>query len=116
MVLIKKITDAYADVEMTDGRELHVAATPAALNLLSALAKTAPLEKYFSIYAKVDKACAASREKEAIFRLGQLDMQASVCDMLETLAKQYEDASSYSYAFLKAAAMVRSMEVPNANS
>lgn len=58
----------------------------------------------------------SSEEKQGIFRLGQLDMQASVCDMLEATGKQYEDATSYSYAFLKAAGMVRAMEVPNANS
>lgn len=116
MTVIKSISNAFADIVLMDGRELHVAAKPSALDLLSALAKKAPVETFFDIRTGASKAASDSREREAIFRLGQMDMQASVCDMLEATGKQYEDATSYSYAFLKAAGMVRAMEVSNANS
>lgn len=47
----------------------------------------------------------------ATFRLGQMDMQESIADMLEDVAKQNEEATSYAYAFEKAAALVRDMKV-----
>ena len=49
----------------------------------------------------------------ATFRLGQMDMRESVADMLEAVAEQSDDENDrYRYAFLKAAALVRSMEIP----
>lgn len=53
-------------------------------------------------------------EKKAIFRLGQLDMQASVCDMLRHMA---EKNTGNVRCFLRLAAdLVESMEVPIANT
>lgn len=52
-----------------------------------------------------------SKHDEAIFRLGQMDMQESAADMLEDLSKEIAD-SIVSAAFLQAAALVRDMKVP----
>lgn len=46
----------------------------------------------------------------AIFRLGQMDMQESIADMLEDVSKGIAD-SVVSAAFLQAAALVRDMEI-----
>ena len=51
-------------------------------------------------------------ENPATFRLGQMDLRESAADMLEAVAMEAESAPSYSHAFLKAAALVRSMEIP----
>lgn len=49
----------------------------------------------------------------ATFRLGQMDMQQCAADMLEAVAEQYDDENDrYRYVFLKAAALVRGMEIP----
>ena len=114
MVYINKITDAYANVVTGDGQELHVAAKPSTLNLLSALAKKVPIETFFDTHVETDKVSTASREKEAIFRLGQLDMQASICDMLRELANGAADPVSA--GMLLAADLVETMEVPYANN
>lgn len=47
----------------------------------------------------------------ATFRLGQMDFQQSAADMLEDVSKQTEDGLAAS-AFLRAAALVRGMEIP----
>jgi hypothetical protein len=53
-------------------------------------------------------------EQKAIFRLGQMDMQASVCDMLRHMA---EKNTGNVRCFLRLAAdLVESMEVPLANT
>lgn len=52
--------------------------------------------------------------RKAAFRLGQLDMQASVCDMLRQLADGAADPVSA--GLILAADLVESMEVPDANS
>lgn len=49
----------------------------------------------------------------AIFRLGQMDFQQCAADMLEDVAKKNEKATSYAYAFAKAAALVRDMKIPS---
>lgn len=51
--------------------------------------------------------------QKAIFHLGQMDMQASVCDMLRTMANGAADGIRPGLAL--AADLVESMEVPNAN-
>lgn len=48
--------------------------------------------------------------KQAVFRLGQMDMQASVCDMLRDLAQGAADPVSA--GLILAADLVESMEVP----
>ena len=76
MVLIKSISNAFADVVLMDGRELHVVAKPSTLGLLSVLAKKTPVETLFDVHTGASKAASDSREREATFRLGQMDMQA----------------------------------------
>ena len=51
----------------------------------------------------------------ATFRLGQMDFQQSAVDMLEDASKQTEDVLVAS-AFLQAAALVRSMEIPGGDA
>lgn len=55
-----------------------------------------------------------SAVRKADFRLGQLDMQASVCDMLRDMAKKNKGVVKASLNL--AADLVESMEVPDANS
>lgn len=52
-------------------------------------------------------------EQQALFRLGQLDMQASVCDMLRAMAEKTDGKTRCS--LILAADLVESMEVPLAN-
>lgn len=53
----------------------------------------------------------SSSQRKADFRLGQLDMQASVCDMLRELADGAADPVSA--GLILAADLVETMEVPN---
>lgn len=53
-------------------------------------------------------------ERQACFRLGQMDMQASVCDMLRAMAKKTDGKTCCMMRF--AADLVESMEVPVANT
>lgn len=53
-------------------------------------------------------------EQQAIFRLGQMDMQASVCDMLRAMAEKTDGKTRCS--LILAADLVESMEVPIANT
>ena len=55
-----------------------------------------------------------SQEKQAVFRLGQKDMQASVCDMPRQLADGATDPVSA--GLILAADLVEGMEVDHANS
>lgn len=114
MVLIKSISNAFADVELMDGRELHVVAKPSALGLLSVLAKKTPVETLFDVRTGASKVASDSREKEAIFRLGQKDMQASVCDMLRAMANGA--AEGIRPGLILAVDLVESMEVDHADS
>lgn len=52
--------------------------------------------------------------KQAVFRLGQMDMKASVCDMLRDAANNAVDESRT--GLIVAADLVESMEVPNADT
>ena len=54
------------------------------------------------------------KEKQAIFRLGQMDMQVSVCDMLRQLADGAADPVSA--GLILAVDLVESMEVDHADS
>lgn len=57
---------------------------------------------------------AITRDRKATFRLGQMDMQASVCDMLRAMAKKTDGKTC---CMLRLAAdLVESMEVPVANT
>ena len=114
MVLIKSISNAFADVMLMDGRELHVAAKPSTLALLSVLAEKTPVEHLFDIRAGASKAASDSREREATFRLGQMDMKFSVCDMLRAMANGA--AKGIRPGLTLAADLVESMEVANADS
>ena len=114
MVMIKSISNAFADVVLMDGRELHVVAKPSTLGLLSVLAKKTPVETLFDVHAGASKVAFDSREKEAIFRLGQKDMQASICDMLRSMANGA--AEGICPGLTLAADLVESMEVANADS
>lgn len=53
-------------------------------------------------------------EKQAIFRLGQMDMKESICDMLRDAADNAVDESRT--GLIVAANMVETMEVPNADT
>lgn len=53
-------------------------------------------------------------EQQAIFRLGQMDMQASACDMLRAMAEKTDGKTRCS--LILAADLVESMEVPIANT
>lgn len=166
MVLIKSISNAFADVVLMDGRELHVAAKPSALALVSVLAKKAPVETFFDVRTGASKAASDLQEKKAIkrrlillfertlfpdydndlladdfiengitftdcrqmsygsdcidgekqavFRLGQMDMQASVCDMLRAMANGA--AEGIRPGLTLAADLVESMEVGHGGS
>lgn len=52
--------------------------------------------------------------KQAIFRLGQMDMQLSVCDMLRAMASGA--AEGVRPGLILAANLVETMEVPNADT
>ena len=56
----------------------------------------------------------SSAERKAVFRLGQMDMKASVCDMLRVVAKKNEGKTGCLLTL--AADMVESMEVPGADA
>ena len=51
------------------------------------------------------------KSDETAFRLGQMDMQESIADMLEDRCKEIAD-NIVSAAFLQAAALVRDMKIP----
>lgn len=114
MVLIKSISNAFADVVLMDGRELHVVAKPSTLGLLSVLAKKTPVETLFDVHTGASKAASDSREREATFRLGQMDMQFSVCDMLRAMANGA--AEGIRPGLTLAADLVESMEVGHGGS
>lgn len=56
----------------------------------------------------------ASQQKQAIFRLGQMDMKASICDMLRNAANNAVDESRT--GLIVAANLVETMEVSNADT
>ena len=56
----------------------------------------------------------SSADKQGIFRLGQMDMKASICDMLRDAANNAIDESRV--GLILAADLVETMEVPNADA
>lgn len=52
-------------------------------------------------------------EKQSIFRLGQMDMKASVSDMLRDAAANAMDETRW--GLIRAADLVKEMEVPHAD-
>lgn len=140
MEVIKKDTNTEFDVIYSDGERLHVsegvlwsvedniitfhsgtsrlnvlfAAIEDAIGVVNHIGFIEPLCDY--LFSPPDSVgckklfSAITRDRKATFRLGQMDMQASVCDMLRAMAKKTDGKTC---CMLRLAAdLVESMEVP----
>lgn len=114
-----------------DGSERRVTVTPTALSLVRRFAGAMPslfegaglnpLAADFDRIVAVSRADhdaihqIASSVRKADFRLGQMDMKASVCDMLRNLANSVQSGGIARAGLILAADLVESMEVPYAD-
>lgn len=113
-----------------DGTERKATITPAALRLVRRFAGSMPSlfdgTGFNPLNADVSNIIAISRadyeilhqssggQRRADFRLGQMDMKASVCDMLRDAANNAVDESRT--GLIVAANLVETMEVPHADA
>lgn len=113
------------DVIGADGTKIHVPVPPTVFALLrtmgAGLVLDLILENKVNAIIPVctqrqnpDLHLVARAEEQAIFRLGQMDMQASVCDMLRAMANGA--AEGIRPGLTLAADLVESMEVGHADS
>lgn len=113
-----------------DGSERKAIITPGAVNIARRFAGMMPSlfegTGFNPLNADVSNIIAVTRvdhdilhqssgcRRKADFRLGQMDMKASICDMLRDAANNAVDESRT--GLIVAANMVETMEVPNADA